>query len=1163
VSDLRAETATSTCSTGPDSAPRHLIEHRIEELLLRCESADCSARRIDLLQEIARLYEQELGDAEAAYLVLQQALREDYSYDPVAEQLERILPAVGGWDRLLSEQLSAAADLEQHAPASAADAWLRIATWYDYPLDLNTYAVQAVRSALAICPDHRGALRLLADLLRKGHRWRERADILERIAELEPNSDLKVLAYLSLADAVDASLDDEVRVIAAYREALAIDPHCEPALAALERIYRTRRDWLSLHYVLAARADATDAPRTRLALHLESARLLALRIGDDERARSIYRLIDDADAASQLLAEENAAETDPRRRVELTWQAGWIEAHLRSDLDAAERHFMQALVIDADHVPAVRELIEVYERRGDWHKSAIRQARLAELVATDIEKRELLLRAAQIYRDRLHLSTAAIALYEQAAALQPDGDVAIATELADLYERAGRWDELAPTLALLLSCARSQRATSREIADLCVRSALCAQHCGQSAAALVAYHDALRADPTHVRAMRGRADLWYESGQWHHAAGAYETLLTEHEAHLGRDEVSALATRLGKSYLAQNAHRRAHNAFCRALDANPHDRNALAQLSQVERSLGRWPEVLRANQRLLVNASREERLGLLDENATIYAEQLGDPQRAIASLRAAAVIEPLSRSQLQRLLGLYADSQQWREAVGVIDLLIDCEPDPLVRGRLCRAAAAIYRDHLRSPDRAIDYYERALDLFFADASAVTDGNRLEFLRAFAAIDALLTQHRDWDRQKRAYARMIRRMPAGDPVLIPLWDALGEICRSRLKRYDEAIAAYEVAERYQPDDVRRRAILAELYVLAGPDKADKVIAQHREMLRTEPRRAASYRALMQTFLSRGDRDAAWAACSALRLLGQDEPSERAYFERYATGELIAASHRMNDETWQLVAPHSDTAVLSGLLSRIWQLPARRARLSQRELGLSDAPEYPDHRAEVPVVRGLAYAAACCRVAVPPVYTLPHQEGGLVAVNVAQADSAQPAILARAQALGLRDDKEIAFVCAQTVTHLRPEFFLRTAVADDDQLRDAVAAAVRLARPDLPVEVVAPRAVQHMVVALQRTLDPRQLEQHRIVVDQFLHRVARVDVAHWRQTVDQIANRVGYHLCGELTTAAAVLQRECAATGSAIDDKVADLLRYSVSDECAQIRRHLGIVIAGTR
>src|SRR5262249_40301148 len=149
----------------------------------------------------------------------------------------------------------------------------------------------------------------------------------------------------------------------------------------------------------------------------------------------------------------------------------------------------------------------------------------------------------------------------------------------------------------------------------------------------------------------------------------------------------------------------------------------------------------------------------------------------------------------------------------------DHETDPVRRSAYFMAEAEIRRNELRDKSGALDAYEHALDALFSTPPA--DAARMRGLEAFRAIDEILTGERDWKKLEHAYRRMIRRVPQGDPVLVALWHALGEIYRSRVENLETAIEAFEVAHALDPDKSAARAsILANLYTRAGKKQPEQ-------------------------------------------------------------------------------------------------------------------------------------------------------------------------------------------------------------------------------------------------------------------------------------------------------------------------------------------------------
>ena len=120
----------------------------------------------------------------------------------------------------------------------------------------------------------------------------------------------------------------------------------------------------------------------------------------------------------------------------------------------------------------------------------------------------------------------------------------------------------------------------------------------------------------------------------------------------------------------------------------------------------------------------------------------------------------------------------------------------------------------------------------------------------------------------------------------LWHNLGEIYRTRLRDYKGAAAAFEVASTMEPENIQRHEILAELYVLSGPESADKAIAEHQKLITYSPFRIESYKNLRQLYMDTKQYDKAWCLCAALAFLKKADAQEMQFFEQYKTEGFCA-------------------------------------------------------------------------------------------------------------------------------------------------------------------------------------------------------------------------------------------------------------------------------------
>src|SRR5262249_3311802 len=114
----------------------------------------------------------------------------------------------------------------------------------------------------------------------------------------------------------------------------------------------------------------------------------------------------------------------------------------------------------------------------------------------------------------------------------------------------------------------------------------------------------------------------------------------------------------------------------------------------------------------------EERFKLLDEIGEIYFKQLNNPQKAVAAYLEALELKPQNHVLLQKLLDIYHATSQWKKLVEVELKFTEIETDPLVRGRYFYAAGVVTRDDLKSLDDSVEYFNKALDEYFAASDRI-------------------------------------------------------------------------------------------------------------------------------------------------------------------------------------------------------------------------------------------------------------------------------------------------------------------------------------------------------------------------------------------------------------------------------------------------------------
>jgi len=1313
----------------------------VEVLLERSELRPDVQEQITILNRVARIYEQEIGDQESAFYVLQAAFKRDYSHDVTAMELERLATATNRWQELLDEYTNRVNELEREDRASAADLWVKIGRWYAEHLSHLEYAIHSVQQALRIDPSHTGALGGMAELQRKRGSWAELIETLQRHAAVETNAEKKTELYIQLAELLERQMQDFGGAIHAYQQALVYGPTSQAALVALDRLYRRVESWEPLIDVLSRRAEVetdeqnlirfrleigqiwdqrlfdagqaitaynkvlevdpqnlaalraleglyektnqsekylevleaeldasgSDAERvplyermaaaweerfgkldraaealekivaidernypayrelarlyqqagrwealvetyrnhimatadvtTRIDLYVAMGTVYETNLQDVDRAIEaysdvlsfdadeqraldalgrLYEKISEWDRAIDVMAHLTQLTDDQRKQVDLFYRMGRIQYAQLGDAEAAEANLLRGLALDPAHVPTMEALTKQYSDRGDWLKAAQMMVRAESYTPVAIDKVRLLFEAANIYAYKLRQDDQAKQLYAAVIALDPE-HVEAGRPLADLYFNDQQWAELSPVVDMLCRKVSQLHADPRELNELYYRAAKTADELGDYQKALGYYKAAYDIDSTYLPTLTGRADLLFKMGDYENAGKIYQTILVQHRDGQDEADVVRIYNRLGAVRQALGERKKALNMFEKALEIDPHHRETLLAVIDLQQQQGDWEAVVHAKRSLVASAGNKEKVQLLDEIATIYHDRLANPQKSIAAYLDALEVAPEDHQLLQKVLDLYTEQKQWKKVVETIDRFIALESDPLRKGAYYHAAATIYRDELKSLDEAVDYYNRALDSFFANPERLPEAMIPRALKSFEAIDKVLTTKRDWKGQERAYRDMIKRMPkpgtGASPTFhkinVGLFDGLGEIYRSRLKHYQSATQAFEVAQQLDPknemraDGTDRAEILAELYLVAGPDYTDKAVEQHMRMLKNEPFKYDSYKALARIYMDAHQYDKRWCVCNTLAFLKKADPDELQFYEQYKPRGLVKAKNVMSPDTWAKLVHPDENRYISAIFGASWQGVAAMKAFPHKDFGIKrkDRRNLPGD--PLMFSKLFYYVAQVLNVPLPEVFLVEdNKPADIQLANAIEKNELCPSFVVRPHLLQGKSEREIAFLSARRLTYMRPEYYLKMLLPTNTELKVVVLSAIVMVQPRFPVPPDMVQLVQQYLPEMQKRMPPQVLEQLAAVVARFIQAAPEINLAKWGHAVDAVAHRAGFVVCGDLEVAARMVSAEPVTVGGPqVKDKIKELVLYSISEEFFAVRAQMGLTIAG--
>ncbi|HEY5946714.1 MAG TPA: tetratricopeptide repeat protein [Kofleriaceae bacterium] len=1257
----------------------------VEILLERSELVSEVGEQITLLNQVAKIYENEIGDQESAFYVLQAAFKRDYSHDETANELERLATATNRWQELLDEYTNRVNELEREDRGAATDLWVKIGRWYSEHLSHLEYAIHSVQQALRIDPAHTGALGGMAELQRKRGSWSELMETLQRHAAAESDKPKKTALYIDLAELLERQMQDIGGAVHAYQQALVYDGTSRTALTALDRLYRRTENWEPLIDILSRRADlsnedneiikfrleigqiwdlrlfdagqaitayqkvldldpsnvvalraleglyekteqtekyldvleaqldATPSDQERVSLyermaaaweerfnkldraaeclekivaidnrnytayrelsrlyqasgkyealvetyrnHIMATNDVATRVelyvsmgqiyeeelkevdraieayndvlsfdGDDQRALDalgrLYEKIQEWDRAIDMMAHLVTLVGDVRQQVDLYWRMGRIQYAQLGDAEASEANLLRGLALDPSHVPTMEALTKQYSDRGDWLKAAQMMVRAESVTPVAIDKVRLLFEAANIYSYKLRQDDQAKQLYAAVIALDPE-HVDAGRPLADLYFNDGQWRELQPVIDMLCRKVGQLHADPRELNELYYRAAKTADELGDFQKALGYYKAAYDIDSTYLPTLLGRADLLFKMQDWDNAGKIYQTILVQHRDGQDEADVVRIYFRLGQVRQNLGERKKALNMFEKALEIDPSHRDTLEAVISLQAAQGDWEAVIHGKRGLMHSAKEKEKTQLLSEIGSIYYEKLQNPQKATAAYLEALEIAPEDHQLLQKTLDLYTETKQWKKVVETIERFVALESDGIRKGAYHHAAATICRDELKSLDEAIEYYNRALDAFFSNPDKLTEQMLPRALKSFEAIDKVLTTKRDWKGQERAYRDMIKRLPKGGdrPVFqklqVGLFDGLGEIYRSRLKHFQSATQAYEIAQQMDPknemraDGTDRAEILAELYLVAGPDYTDKAVEQHMRMLRNEPFKYDSYKALRKIYMDSHQYDKTWCVCNTLAFLKKADPDELQFYEQYKPRGLVKAKNMMSNETWSKLVHPDENRFISAIMAACWQGVAAMKAFPHKDFGIKRKDRRQLQGDPLMVSKLFYYVAQVLNVQLPEVFLVEDNKAADIQLaNAIEKGELCPSFVVRPHLLQGKNEREVAFLSARRLTFMRPEYYLKMLLPTNTELKVVVLTAIVMLQPRFPVPPDTVQLVQQYLPEMQKRMPPHAMEQLGLVVQKFIQAAPEINLAKWGHAVDAVSHRAGF-------------------------------------------------------
>jgi tetratricopeptide (TPR) repeat protein len=732
-------------------------EPLIELYLGRLDSRETTEEKSDLLRRIARVFEERLEDKNQAFDALVNALSEDFGDDETSRYLERMAHATNRWNELLN---TANGWLKDEADGKKKiQLCLRLSKWYGEDLGRPEYAQPYYQQIVALDPNNVQVLRQMAAIHRQGAQWQRVGETLQRALDVAVANEDRKMILVDLGELLDKHMGQPDEGIGYYRRALEIDPNYVPALSALERIYEERGNHPDLVRVLLAKVPGLHDAEQISATKLRIASLYEQSLGEPDRAGKVYR---------------------------------------------------EVLEVDGSNLAALRGLERVSQALNDWPELVGVLERQLEVVETERERVEVLLKLGQIQEEHFLKFDLAAARFEQALEISP-GEERAYVALERCYRRLKQW------LDLINAYERHVSETAGTPSKIEIYGAIAqvfADEVGDVDRAIDAYRNIVDLDDSNVPALDALSKLYEKQGD---AAQAIDAMTRVADLTTDGTQRVEMYYRIGRALDEKLGDRvQARERYEMALDLEPTHLATLAALRTIAIDESDWDRAARYLEQEQANtASPRARAKLLVELGKLRDEMLSEHDGAVQAWELAIQADPDCEEAALPLVQEYTRTERWREAEPLAEMLVK-----KAKGK-DRAEQHALHKILGKVHAALGNYERALKAYqTANQLDVTDQ---ETIRGIADVAYEL---KDWPSSLTNYQKVLTSLGEDEGALrTDVYFRLGCIKREQ-GQPKQAINNFEKALGLTSDHRPTLEALVEVY---GKAKDWKQVAAYKRQI----------------------------------------------------------------------------------------------------------------------------------------------------------------------------------------------------------------------------------------------------------------------------------------------------------------------------------------------
>ncbi len=683
------------------------------------------------------------------------------------KRLDALYSRLNRWSdlaQILEKELVAFSDDED----AAFDAKYRLGQVLHQHLGRTPEAIDHFREILSLNPEHTLAREALEGLLLDVQQRREAAKILEPIYELrgdweslvkvleilladEQETDQRVALLRKVGDVCGSQIDDAARAFEAYGRALLEDPSQAEVRDTLEAMADSTNAWGNFVALLRRVTEKNVSPEVTRNAWFKIAQVEENKLSQVDGAIASYKTIlatDPSDHESREALEGllRRSERWPallesyRGRLELTQDPAEREQVLSSiaeiqdtrltDAESSVATYREMLVSDPASPRALTALDGLYERLARWNDLADNlQARL-DLSSDPEEQTRLMLRLAKLREEKMGQVDAAVEIHRQTLQRDPSNVESLSTLerlvqspqhagsvseiLENVYRESAAYDRLVAVHEIQVNNAGE---TSRKVELLHRIAEIQETALDDPGSAFTSFARAFAHDPTNEESVTGLERLARAHSAHQELAKVYEDGVANTESAEIKVALHQRAAVVHDELLGNAEGAIGHLQAILVLD--PQNIDALTSLERLYQLNERYEDLAQTYQQkaaLLENV--DEAKGYLFRASEIYENVLERPNDAVAVYRRVIEVDSEDLQAVDSLVRIFVSQSRWQELLDVQSKKIDLISDPDEKKRLYFEVGSVYESELKDVAKAVDSYNKVLELDPADLIAL-------------------------------------------------------------------------------------------------------------------------------------------------------------------------------------------------------------------------------------------------------------------------------------------------------------------------------------------------------------------------------------------------------------------------------------------------------------